>query len=84
MDDLEGEIRQLIAEIVEMEPENLSPEADFIKDLGLDSLRALEVLAALERRYRIQIPQERLLELTSLRRVVQVTREVLAQAQGAA
>jgi acyl carrier protein len=77
MDNLEAEVRGLIAEIVEMEPEAIELDADFIKDMGLDSLRALEVLAALERKYRIQIPQERLLQLTSLRKVIEVTREVM-------
>jgi len=78
MDDLEAEVRGLIAEIVEMEPEAIEMDADFIKDMGLDSLRALEVLAALERKYRIQIPQERLLQLTSLRKVIEVTREIMS------
>lgn len=63
---LEKEIRNLIAEILETEPEKIPAEAHFVKDLGMDSMMALEILAGLEKRYRIVIPEETLPKFTNL------------------
>ena len=43
---LEIEIRSIIAEIIEREPDEISPDAKFYEDLGVDSMMALEILAA--------------------------------------
>ncbi len=47
MDKLEKEIRSIISEITEIEPEKITPDAKFVDDLGMDSMMALEILAAL-------------------------------------
>ncbi|MBM3249891.1 MAG: acyl carrier protein [Candidatus Omnitrophica bacterium] len=77
MEDLENEIRNLIAEIIEKEPREVTPDARFFEDLGVDSMMALEILAAMEKKYRIHIPEEKLTQLTTLRQTVAVAREFL-------
>lgn len=65
---IDQEVTALIAEIVEMEESELweSRDKNFVEDLGIDSMLALEILAALEKKFRIEIPEEEILELTSL------------------
>jgi acyl carrier protein len=79
MQDLEIEIRDLIAEIIEKEPKEITPDAKFFEDLGVDSMMALEILAAVEKKYRIHIPEEKLTQLVTLRQTVAVAREFLGQ-----
>lgn len=69
---LENELRALIAEIVETEPEKITPTANFVEDLGMDSMMALEILAAIEKKYKIRIPEERLSHLRTLREAVEI------------
>ena len=76
---LEIEIRSIIAEIIEKEPETISPDAKFYEDLGVDSMMALEILAAIEKKYRIAIPEEKLAELITLRQTMEVAKEFLAK-----
>lgn len=75
------EIKEIIAEIVEMEVDELDSDASFVDDLGLDSLRALEVLAALEKQYKIEIPESYMAELTSVNKAVEITLSIIENNQ---
>jgi len=52
-----------------MEPEEVSDTGDFTDDYDADSLRAIEILARLDKRYRVEIPQSELPELRNLKAV---------------
>ena len=67
---LEKELRSLIAEIVEIEEEKITPEANFVEDLGMDSMMALEILASIEKKYKLKIPEENLTKITNLKQVI--------------
>ncbi len=51
-------IRAVIAEQLEIDVSQVTPEAKFVKDLGVDSLDILELIMALEERFGIEIPDE--------------------------
>lgn len=74
---LERELREIIAKIVEIEPEKITPEASFVDDLGMDSMMALEILAAMEKKYKIQVPEEKLGQIKNLKEVVNLAKEYL-------
>ena len=76
---LEKELRTLIAEIVELEEEKITPDASFVEDIGMDSMMALEILAAIEKKYSLKIPEEYLTKITSLKQVVEVTKELMGK-----
>ena len=73
---VENDIRTIVAEVLEMNGEDIPEDASFIEDLGMDSLRALEILAKLEQKYKIQIPPERLPDMGSLKDCIAVTKEI--------
>lgn len=75
---LENEIRNLIAEIIEKKPEDVTLDAKFFEDLGVDSMMALEIMAAIEKKYKIAIPEDKLPQLTTLRETIRVANEYLA------
>lgn len=52
MVDVAKDIKELVAEILEEETEGLDVNAHFVKDLGMDSMMALEILAGIEKKYR--------------------------------
>ena len=57
-DEIRKEVINLVAEITEREPEEISDTALFIDDLGIDSLMAIEMLVAMDKKYKIHIPEE--------------------------
>jgi len=63
------ELRELIAEIAELEPEEVTDDAIFTDDLGVDSMMALEIVAKIEKKHKVVIPEEKIPEITSLQKV---------------
>lgn len=71
------ELQEIIGSIVEMEPEKITLEANFVEDLGMDSMMALEILAGIEKKFKIQVPEEKLNSLTNLKEAINLTLEYL-------
>lgn len=71
------EIKKIMASILEIEPDKITPEAKFVEDLGMDSMMALEIVAAIEKKFKIVIPEEKLSMITSMQDVISITEEGL-------
>ena len=72
---VEEEIRQLVAEILEVEPHTINPDAKLVEDLGMDSMMALEIVASIEKKYKIKLPEQELRNVTTLNRIIGTTRD---------
>jgi acyl carrier protein len=68
----EPELRELLAEISGRKTASLAPDDDIIAVLGLDSLAGLRLLAAIEKRFDVRFPDERLSEFRTLRALLEV------------
>lgn len=77
MADLKEEIRALIAEIAEKDE---IPDDTHFKDLGIDSMMGVEIVAAIERQYRIKIDDSELQEVTTLNKSFELVKNKLAAA----
>ncbi|MFC1646071.1 acyl carrier protein [Candidatus Omnitrophota bacterium] len=58
MADAAEKIKSIIAEQLGVKPEEVTPQASFIEDLGADSLDTVELVMALEEEFGIEIPDE--------------------------
>lgn len=55
---VEERVKNIIVEQLGVEPEQVKPEAQFVNDLGADSLDTVELIMALEEEFDIEIPDE--------------------------
>jgi acyl carrier protein len=55
---IEEKVKDIIVEQLGVNPEQVTPQASFIEDLGADSLDTVELVMALEEHFDIQIPDE--------------------------
>jgi acyl carrier protein len=62
-------LREITAEVLELEPDELTDEADFVEEYDADSLRAVELASRIEKVFKIEIPQDKLPEMTNLKSV---------------
>ena len=60
------ELREMIADVLEVDGESITPEVDFIRDLGVDSLLAMELAVTLERHYRVKIESHEIADVRTL------------------
>ena len=51
-------VKDLIVEQLDIDPEIITMETDFMKDLEADSLDAVEIILGVEDEYGIEIPDE--------------------------
>ena len=80
-DNIDKEVTSIVAEVTELEESEIweKRDADFFKELEIDSLLALEILALIEKKYKIQIPEEKLVDVTSLNATIGMTKSVLEE-----
>jgi acyl carrier protein len=62
-DSLKEELRALVAEVAEKDE---IPDGSTFKQLGIDSMMGVEIVAAIERRYEIKIDDEEIADFKDL------------------
>ncbi|MGC4746950.1 acyl carrier protein [Micromonospora sp. DT201] len=74
----DAKLKDLVCEILELDEDEVSETSLFAEDHGADSLRAIEILASLEKEFGVVIDQSELARMVNLKGV----REVVAEAAG--
>jgi acyl carrier protein len=64
------QLHDIITDILELEPGELTGTSDFIDDHDADSLMAIDIIARIEREMGVRIPNEALPEMVNLQAVV--------------
>jgi len=78
-ENLEKEMKQLIADISGRRIEELKLDASFLEDLGIDSIKAIEITVAIEKKYKIRIKDEQVPQITTIAKAIEVVREALSK-----
>jgi acyl carrier protein len=55
---IEEKVKNIVAEKLSVEPDEVVPEASFVDDLGADSLDLVELIMAMEEAFDIEVPDE--------------------------
>lgn len=61
---------EVLSDYVEFEPEKMTPEIDLLTDLHLTSYDRVSLLGDIERRLGLEIPEEEIVNLTTLGEIV--------------
>ncbi|UFJ42565.1 acyl carrier protein [Brevibacillus humidisoli] len=78
--ELRSQLKSIVAEIIEVD--DFGDDENFVTDLGVDSMMALEIVARIEKTYRIRIPEEYLPEVKSLNDVTRIVTQVMQPISG--
>lgn len=77
------EVKRLIAEVTEREPEEITDKALFADELGVDSLMAMEVMVAVDKKYKINIPEDEFATIKNVDDTVSVVMRHIASGAAA-
>ena len=68
-------VKTIVADQLEVKPEEISPESNFANDLGADSLDTVELVMALEEEFDIEIPDEAAEQIDTVAKAVEYISE---------
>jgi len=84
MSDLDfRELQELAAEILGVDPEQVQLNVSFARDLAADSLDLVELIAAVEDKYDVELPEEELEHMKNVGDLWQFLEEKAAERAGA-
>jgi len=64
------EVKEVIVEQLNVNPDEVKLESNFVKDLGADSLDVVELVMALEEKFEIEIPDSEAEKIQTVKDVV--------------
>jgi len=81
-DDLEKEIVSIISDVSGYDVEDIKLDTKLADELEIDSIKAIEIAVAIEKKYKISIRDEDIPNITTPRQIVDLTRRsVLAKVE---
>jgi acyl carrier protein len=72
---IDQRVKDIVVEQLGVKPEQVTPQAKFIEDLGADSLDTVELVMALEEEFGIEVPDEQAEKLQSVGDVIKYVEE---------
>lgn len=64
--EIERRVKQVIARVLKMPEEEITSDANFIFDLGADSMQSIELVAAFEEEFDIDMDEDKALEVQNV------------------
>ena len=83
-DQIRAEVKRLVANVTEREPDEISDTAHYMDELRVDSLMAMEVMIAVDKKFKIDIPEEEFNKATNVNESVAMVEKWLAERNGTA
>ena len=65
-DEIMNKLKELVIDRLNVEEEQIKPDASFIEDLGADSLDIVELIMGIEEEFDVEIPDEDAEKLTNV------------------
>ncbi len=78
MSDIQARITKVICEQLDVEASKVSIEADFIEDLGADSLDTVELVMAFEEEFDVEIPDDVAEKIRNVNDVIELVGKQIA------
>ena len=72
-------LKKVIAEVLSVDPDEITMETTFTDDLGADSLDLFQIIMGLEEEFDIEIPPERAENITTVEEAVELIKSDIGQ-----
>jgi acyl carrier protein len=79
IENIEKDIIAIISEVSGYEPEEIRPETNFFQDLEVDSIKAIEITVAIEKKFKISVRDEDVPKLATVEQAVNLVKKLLEQ-----
>jgi acyl carrier protein len=79
VENVEKEIVSIISDVSGLDAEDITPEKNFFKDLEVDSIKAIEITVAIEKKFKVSIRDEDVPKITTVKEAVELVNSLLNQ-----
>ena len=77
--DIEKEIKAIIADVSGYEEDEITMETNIVEDLEVDSIKAIEITVAIEKKFKISIREEDVPKIVSVKQAIELVKNLLTQ-----
>jgi len=74
---IEKEVKEMLSRMTGFEPEEIGLDMEFVKDLGIDSLKVIEIATAIEKTYKVTVADRHVMQLKTVKEAVKLIQELL-------
>ena len=78
-DNLEKEIISIISDVSGFDPEEIKPDTNLQSELEIDSIKAIEITVAIEKKFKISIRDEDVPKILTLKDAVELVNNLINQ-----
>lgn len=79
VDNLEKEIISIISDVSGFDEEEITLDKNFYTDLEIDSIKAIEITVAIEKKYKIAVRDEDVPNITTVKQAIEMVEKLLRQ-----
>jgi len=76
---VEKEIVSIISDVSGFDVEEITPEKNFFKDLEIDSIKAIEITVAIEKKFKVSVRDEDVPKIATVKEAVDLVNKLLYQ-----
>jgi acyl carrier protein len=76
-ENVEKEIVAIISEVSGFDADEIKPEKNFFIDLEVDSIKAIEITVAIEKKFKISVRDEDVPKIATVREAVELVNKLL-------
>jgi len=79
---VEDRVKQVTARLLKVDMADVKPESHFVRDLGAESIQSIELVAAFEEEFDIEMDQDEALAVQSVGEAVRYIEHVIQHQKG--
>ena len=80
---VQKEIISIISEVSGFDEDEITDEKNFFKDLEVDSIKAIEITVAMEKKFKVSVRDEDVPKITTVKDAVELVNNLLKQKNSA-
>lgn len=73
---IEQEIKEMLAKMTGTDLEEIKNEDNLVDDLGIDSLKVIEIATTLEKKYKVKVKESQMAKIRTVNDVVNIVSEL--------
>ena len=79
IENIEKDVISIVSEVSEVDEGGISPDTNLVQDLGINSIKAIEIVVAIEKKYKISIRDEDVPKIIIVKQIVDLTEELIGK-----